>query len=75
MRGMPELTCRRDLNSSPEAWLVFCGDVRAGEIAMRTGNPDGSDPWCWRCGFYPGSEPGECTSGTATTFQQADSFS
>jgi len=25
MRGMPELTCRRDLNSSPEAWLVFCG--------------------------------------------------
>jgi hypothetical protein len=25
----------------------------------------------WRCGFYPGSEPGECTSGIAATFDQA----
>jgi hypothetical protein len=25
----------------------------------------------WNCGFYPGSHPGECTSGTAATFAQA----
>ena len=31
----------------------------------------GTDPWQWRCGFYPGSEPGDCTSGTAATFDQA----
>ena len=24
-----------------------------------------------RCGFYPGSRPGECTIGTAATFDQA----
>ncbi len=24
-----------------------------------------------RCGFYPGSNPGECTSGTAATFDLA----
>jgi hypothetical protein len=25
----------------------------------------------WRCGFYPGSHPRECTSGTAVNFDQA----
>jgi hypothetical protein len=28
-------------------------------------------PWEWRCGFYPGCEPGEHTGGTAATFDQA----
>jgi hypothetical protein len=23
----------------------------------------------WSCGFYPGSEPGECTNGAAPTFE------
>jgi len=27
--------------------------------------------WQWRCGFYPGSKPGECTCGTATDFDEA----
>jgi hypothetical protein len=25
----------------------------------------------WRCGFYPGSHPGECSSGTSASFEQA----
>jgi hypothetical protein len=29
------------------------------------------DTWQWRCGFYPGSEPRDCTSGTAASFDQA----
>jgi hypothetical protein len=29
------------------------------------------DPWGWRCGFYPGSRPGECTTGTAATLDEA----
>jgi hypothetical protein len=27
--------------------------------------------WQWYCGFYPGSHPGEITSGSAGTFDQA----
>jgi len=50
---------------------VFYGDVRFGTIATRTGMPPGEDPWGWACGFYPGSHPGECTDGTAPTFDQA----
>jgi hypothetical protein len=38
---------------------------------MRSGNPADTDPCGWRCGFYPGSYPRECTSGTAATFDQA----
>jgi hypothetical protein len=26
---------------------------------MRTGNPWNTPSWEWRCGFYPGSKPGE----------------
>jgi hypothetical protein len=37
----------------------------------RTGNPHDTEPWEWRCGFYPGSRPGECSSGTADTFDEA----
>jgi hypothetical protein len=35
------------------------------------GNPSDTDQWGWRCGFYPGSRPGECTGGTAADFDQA----
>jgi hypothetical protein len=51
--------------------LIYYGDVHAGTIALRSGNPVESDPWQWRCGFYPGSNPGDCTSGTAATFETA----
>jgi hypothetical protein len=43
---------------------VYCGDVHTGTIAKRTANPHDTELWEWRCGFYPGSEPGECTGGT-----------
>jgi hypothetical protein len=51
-------------------WHVFYDDVRVGSIAIRAGNPDGTDPWQWYCG-YPGSEPGEISSDTAATFEEA----
>ncbi|WP_141688495.1 hypothetical protein [Bradyrhizobium paxllaeri] len=51
--------------------MVYYGDVRVGCIGRRTGNPVDTDPWQWSCGFYPGSSPGECTAGTAATFDQA----
>jgi hypothetical protein len=42
-----------------------------GTIGIRTGNPWNTPSWEWRCGFYPGSRPGECSSGTAATFDVA----
>jgi hypothetical protein len=45
--------------------------VRVGLLARRTGNPRDSDPWSWSCGFYPGSHPGEQTSGTAVSLNDA----
>jgi hypothetical protein len=68
---MPALTRRRDTDRREECWLIYCGDVRVGFIAIRSGIPNNQAPWGWRCGFYPGSEPGEYTSGTATAFGQA----
>jgi hypothetical protein len=63
------LTRRRDDEAQEECWLIFYGDVQVG--TMRTGNPWNTPSWEWRCGFYPGSRPGECSSGTAATFELA----
>jgi hypothetical protein len=68
---MPELTRRRSLESPDECWHVYYGDVHADTIAIRAGIPHDEDPWGWACGFYPGSHPGECTNGSAATFDQA----
>lgn len=69
---MPALTRRRDQDGSPGSLgLIHYGDIHVGTIGRRSGNPTDSDAWRWRCGFYPGSGPGECTSGTATTFETA----
>jgi hypothetical protein len=72
--GMPEtrmqLTRRRSTDR-PDCWHIYYGDVQAGTIAMRSGNPHDTDPWEWSCGFYPGSRPGEIQSGTSETFDQA----
>jgi hypothetical protein len=68
---MPALTRRRSPEALDECWHVYFSDVHIGTIAMRTGAPHDEDPWGWNCGFYPGSHPGECTSGTAATFDQA----
>jgi hypothetical protein len=67
---MPALTRRRDANQQ-ECWRIHYGDVHAGTIAQCVGNPGTAPKWQWRCGFYPGSRPGECTSGMATTFEDA----
>jgi hypothetical protein len=41
---------RRDPDAHQETWLIYYGDVRAGTIAIRPGNPTDTDSW-WRCGF------------------------
>jgi hypothetical protein len=68
---MLALTRRRDPEAQQETWLIYCGDVRVGVIAQRTGNPTGSPGWQWSCGFYPGSSPADHARGTAETFDQA----
>jgi len=69
---MPALPRRRDPDfPRGECWRIYYGDVHVGTIAERTGNRHDTEPWEWRCGFYPGSNPGECTYGTADTFDQA----
>jgi hypothetical protein len=54
-----------------ECWLIYYGDIHAGTITERVGNPHDTDRWQWRCGFYPGSHPGEQQSGTAASFAEA----
>jgi hypothetical protein len=68
---MPPLTRRRDPNSREEAWRIFYGDVQVGTIGKGSGNASGGDRWTWHCGFYPGSNPGDGTNGTATNFEAA----
>ena len=68
---MPELTRRRYPEAREECWHIYYGDVHAGTIAIRTGNPHDTDLWEWCCGFYPGSHPGEHQNGTAATFDEA----
>jgi len=62
---------RRSPDHREQCWEVLYGDIHASTITERTGNPHDTEPWEWQCGFYPGSRPGECTSGTAETFDQA----
>lgn len=69
--AMPHLIRRRDRDAHQERWLIYYGDVHVRSVSLRNGNPAESDPWQWRCGFYPGSRPGECTSGTAASFESA----
>ena len=67
---MPELT-RRRYKHLTDCWHIYYGDVHVGTVARRTGQPHDKDSWEWRCGFYPGSEPGEHQSGVAATFDDA----
>jgi hypothetical protein len=68
---MLALTRRRSTDAREECWHIYYGDVQAGTIAIRIGNPQDEDPWEWYCGFYPGSHPGEHQNGTAATFEEA----
>jgi hypothetical protein len=70
MPALPALTRRRSADRQ-DCWHIYYGDVHAGTIAMRAGNPHDTDPWEWSCGFYPGSRPGEIQSGTAATLDDA----
>lgn len=45
--------------------------LSVGPIGRRAGVPVEVDQWGWSCGFYPGLEPGQHRSGSATTFDQA----
>jgi hypothetical protein len=67
---MPKLT-RRRYPERQDCWHIYFGDVRVGTVARRVGQPHDEDPWEWDCSFYPGSEPGEQTRGTAATFEHA----
>lgn len=68
---MLPLTRRRDPTRDQECWLIYSNDVHVGSIARAVGNAGAVEKWEWRCGFYPGSRPGECTTGTAETFHLA----
>ncbi|WP_315774839.1 MULTISPECIES: hypothetical protein [unclassified Bradyrhizobium] len=68
---MSTLTRRRDPDARDECWRIYFGDVKAGTISKRVGNPCGTQEWQWFCGFYPGSHPGEQAVGTTSTFEQA----
>ena len=42
----PPAGCRAT-DASEECWHVFYDDAHVGSIAIRAGNPDGTDPWQW----------------------------
>lgn len=68
---MPELTRRRYRLRREECWHVDYGDVQVGAIARRSGAPIDGPQWEWSCGFYPGTEPGQHSTGTAETLALA----
>ena len=68
---MTALTRRRDREVHKECWHVYFGDVRVGTISIKSGAPSDVDQWGWFCGFYPGSHPRECTTGSAPDFEHA----
>ena len=68
---MTELTRRRDHHADREKWNILYGDVRIGSIGLRAGVPNHADQWEWSCGFYPGCDPGQHSSGPAGTFDLA----
>ncbi len=68
---MSKLSRRRSKDSPQESWRILYGDVPIGWIGIRAGVPTGADQWGWKCGFYPGMEPGTHRDGSEPTFEQA----
>jgi hypothetical protein len=68
---MSKLSRRRSKDSPQESWQIFFGDVPVGWIGILTGVPVDVAQWGWRCGFYPGMEPGQHREGSAKTFESA----
>jgi hypothetical protein len=54
-----------------EAWLIHYADVEVEQIEKIEVLPHVGVTWHWRCGFYPGCEPGEIRGGDAATFGEA----
>jgi hypothetical protein len=48
-------------------WLVYYGDVHAGTIAMRSGNPADTDPWALELWLLSGRPPLPSTSRAPTS--------
>jgi hypothetical protein len=48
---MVALTRRRSPVHRQECWQIYYGDIHAGTIIERVGNPHDTEPWEWRCGF------------------------
>jgi hypothetical protein len=67
----PQLTRRSDKDPHREGWFVYFGDVRVGHIGKQAGVPNDVPQWGWSCGFYPGCDRGQHTSGTGETFEEA----
>jgi hypothetical protein len=79
-RGWAPGTLRQDRATSPvtvipttagEAWLIHYADVEVEQIEKIEVLPHVGVTWHWRCGFYPGCEPGEIRGGDAATFEEA----
>jgi hypothetical protein len=68
---MSKLCRRRSKDSLQESWQIFYGDVPVGWIGIRSGVSGNANQWGWKCGFYPGMEPGQHRDGSASTFEQA----
>ena len=67
---MTELIRRPDSHLQ-DCWQVWYGDVLAGSVARTVGAPSNGEVWHWHCGFYPGSDPGECNRGSAGSLDEA----
>ncbi|MBR0869004.1 hypothetical protein JQ633_01435 [Bradyrhizobium tropiciagri] len=65
---MSELTRRRDMDSAREKWSILYRDVCVGSIGLRSSVHNRVDQLEWKCGFYPGCDPGQQTSGSADSF-------
>jgi len=69
--AMPTLTLRHVPDAHKETWRAYYSDVHAGTLMRCVGNPGAAPRWQWNCGFYPGSDPGDCKAGVAQTFDEA----
>jgi hypothetical protein len=68
---VPLLTRRPDKDPHRKGWYVFFGDIRVGHIGERAGVPHDVDKWGWHCGFGPGCDTREMTSGTGKDLEEA----
>jgi len=61
--AMPALT-RGRYSKRSDCWHVYYGDVHVGTIVLRTAARSASTKREWKCGLYPGMEPGRSHNGS-----------